>query len=150
MGTNFNVVFDIFMTLQKDYLLIELFNNSVEDFEVYLTGFMIQAVEDFSYVCDQKLTYSLLTREFDESLSQKNINILAKLIKKYWMKKMIHNISQLELHVLDKDFTVASEAMNYKEKKDGYILEIEEISHELVEYAYRDSTNWDFLKSLIT
>lgn len=148
MTTPFRTIYDIFMTLQTDYLLITLYQQSVPDFENYLQGFLVQGVEDFSYTCDQSLAYTLSTALFTETLTQKNINILAKLVKKYWMKKMIHNISQLENHVVDKDFRMSSEAMNYREKKDGYILEIEEISQILVEYGYRNSLNWDILNAI--
>ena len=148
MGTPFSDIFDQFMTLQTDYRLITLFQNSQSDFETYLLGFLISAVEDFSYVCDQSLVYSVVTNQFSLDLSQKNINILAKFMKKYWLEKSINDITQMNLRISDKDFKSFSEAQNMKEKRDSYILELEKLSQTLIEYSYRSSANWDILKSI--
>lgn len=147
-GTLFSDVFDVFMTLQTDYRLITLYGSSLVDFETYLSGFLIQAVDDFSYTCDQDLTYTLSTKQFSLTLTQKNINILAKFLKKYWLEKSITDISQMNLRISDRDFSSYAESANYKEKREGYILELEKLSQILIEYGYRNTSNWDVLNAI--
>lgn len=147
-GTTFSTVIDIFMTLQTDYRLITLYQSSVIDFETYVRSFLVQGVEDFSYTCDQSLAYSLTTNTFTETLSQKNINILAKFMKKYWLEKMIADVTQMNLRIQDKDFKNFSESQNIKEKRESYILELEKLSQILIEYGYRSSSNWDILNAI--
>jgi len=132
MTTNFTDVFDLFMMLQTDYRLITLYNSSVPNFKV----------------CDQDLSYTLSTKLFTETLSQKNITILAQLVKKNWLEKSINNISQMEGKIQDSDFKFYSEANNYKERKDGLILELEKVSQKLVEYGYNNQSNWDILNAI--
>jgi hypothetical protein len=136
------------MTLQTDYRLITLYNSSLTDFETYLSGFLIQGVDDFSYVCDQDLSYTLSTKLFTQTLTQKNLNILAKFMKKYWLEKMITDVSQMNLRIQDRDYKNFAESMNYKEKREGYILELEKLSQILIEYGYRDTSNWDVLNAI--
>ncbi len=147
-GTLFSEVIDIFMTLQTDYRLITLYQSSQSDFETYVTGFVVQAIDDFSYVCDQSLAYTLSTKTFTETLTQKNINILAKFTKKYWLEKMVSDVTQMNMRLQDKDFKNYSEAQNIKEKRDSYILELEKLSQILIEYGYRSTTNWDVLNAI--
>jgi len=147
MTTNFTDVFDLFMMLQTDYRLITLYNSSVPNFNTYLTGFLVLAVDEFK-VCDQDLSYTLSTKLFTETLSQKNITILAQLVKKNWLEKSINNISQMEGKIQDSDFKFYSEANNYKERKDGLILELEKVSQKLVEYGYNNQSNWDILNAI--
>jgi len=148
-GTLFTEVMDIFSLLQTDYRLITLYQVSPTHVEYieYLTGFLVQGIEDFSPVCDQSLAYTLSTKTFTQTLTQKNINILAKFVKKYWLEKMIDNVAQVELKVQG-DFKTFAEANNYSAKKEGYILELEKLSQILVEYGYRNQSNWDILNSI--
>ena len=93
MGTSFSEIYDDFMTTVTDYTLITLYNASVSDFETYISAFLIKAIEDFSLKCDQDLSYSSST--FSETLSQKNIDMLALLVKQHWLEKTIDDIKQI-------------------------------------------------------
>ncbi len=121
-----------------DYRLNELYNASVSDFETYLSGFLIPAITDFKN-CNQSLSYA--TSIFTETLTEENIKILAMLMKKYWLTKEIDDITQMNLHVTDRDFRVYSESQNMREKQNRLILELENLSQSLVDYGY-DNTDW--------
>ena len=81
-ATTFAEIFDIFATLQTDYRLTNLYNASVTDYQTALQGWLIPAIGDFDN-CDQSLAYSSTT--FTETLTDKNIVMLAKIMKKYWL-----------------------------------------------------------------
>jgi hypothetical protein len=118
MTTPFSTIYDQFMMFVTDYRLNELYNASVSDFETYLSGFLIPAITDFG-ICNQSLAYSSST--FAETLTQENIKVLALLMKKYWLTKEIDDITQMNLHVTDRDFRVYSESQNMREKQNRLI-----------------------------
>ena len=62
-------------------------------------------------------------------------------MKKYWLTKEIDDISQMNLHVTDRDFRVYSESQNMREKQNRLILEKEALSQILVDYGL-DNTDW--------
>lgn len=126
------------MMFVTDYRLNELYNASVSDFETYLSGFLIPAITDFKN-CNQSLSYA--TSIFTETLTEENIKILAMLMKKYWLTKEIDDITQMNLHVTDRDFRVYSESQNMREKQNRLILELENLSQSLIDYGY-DNTDW--------
>lgn len=138
MATPFSAVYDQALMLIKDYRLIELYNASATDFETYLQGWLIPAIQDFKN-CDQSLLYE--DGSFAVTLTDRNIVILAKLMLKYWLKKELDDITQMNLHISDRDFKIYSEAMNMAEKRKRYDTLREELAQELTEYSL-DSINW--------
>ena len=142
MGTTFSEVYDNFMMLIKDFRISSLYTTSPSDFENYLSGFLISAIEDFRF-CNQSLANS--GGIFTETLSQTNISLLAKLMKKRWLEREIADITQMSLHITDKaEFKTYSEAQNLREKQVVYNAEREEISQLLVEYSLNnvDWSSW--------
>jgi hypothetical protein len=126
------------MMIVTDYRLNQLYNASVSDFETYLSGFLIPAITDFKR-CNQSLSYTSLV--FSETLSQENIKILAMLMKKYWLIKEIDDITQMNLHVTDRDFRTYSESQNMREKQNRLILELEQLSQTIIDYGL-ENLNW--------
>jgi hypothetical protein len=140
MATSLSEIYDIFMMTVTDYRLIDLFNLSQADFENYLEAWLKFAISDFGE-CDQDLTFDDTTNEFSVTLTTENINILAILMVKYWLQKLVNDITQLNLHVTDRDFRIASEAQNLREKS-AYLNTIkEQCSQMLIDYAYQ-RTEW--------
>jgi threonyl-tRNA synthetase len=139
VGTPFSEVYDQFLMLVKDYRLIDLYNASELDFETYLSGWLIPAIEDF-YNCDQSLVYA--DSEFAVTLTQRNIKLLAKMMAKYWLTKETNDILQMNLHITDKDFKIYSEAANMGEKRKKLAELREEISQDLVDYSLNSSERW--------
>ena len=139
-GTTFTEVFDQFTMLVEDYRLVALYEISPTDFETYLQGWLIPAIVEFT-VCDQDLSYSLVTQEFTQTLTDKNIVALARIMKKYWLQKEIDDITQMNLRIQDHDFKNFSEAQNMQQKRERFILEREAISQMLVDYAIQ-TNDW--------
>jgi hypothetical protein len=137
-GTLFSEIYDLFMTLQEDYRLTTLYNSSITDFETYLEGWFIPAIAEFDN-CDQSLLYSGTT--FTETLTQKNINMLADLLKKRWLEHEIDDIMQMNNFLQDRDFTRHSNAQGMDAKRKRYIEQKEEISQKLVEYSLK-TNDW--------
>ena len=140
MTTSFDSIYDQFLMFAKDYRLNSLYSTSVTDFTTYLSGWLIPAITDFVR-CDQSLAYTGTT--FTVTLTQKNIKILALMMKRYWLKQEIENITQMSLHVQDRDFKTFAEANNLKAKQDAYILDLEEVSQMIVDYGFEYSVDWD-------
>ncbi len=139
MGTAFTTIYDQFSMFVKDYRLTALYNTSPSNYATYLSGWLIPAITDFK-TCRQSLAYA--SNSFTETLTEENIKILALLMKKYWLKKEVNDITQMELHLQDRDFKTHSENANLKEKKDLYAQELEEVSQMLVDYGLSNDTMW--------
>jgi hypothetical protein len=72
--TTFSEIYDNFSLLQRDYRLTNLYNTSITDYEAYLSGWLIDAIQEFSLYCDQSLAYTgTMSLSFDVELTQKNI-----------------------------------------------------------------------------
>jgi len=129
------------MLTVTDYRLNHLFDSSEEDFENYLSGFLEFSIAEFT-MCNQDLNYDTITKTFSDTLTRENKVILATLMTKYWLVKLVNDITQLNLHVTDRDFKVASEAMNLREKA-IYLNHVKETcSQMLSDYGYKHN-DWD-------
>ena len=141
MATSIREIFDLFMLTVTDYRLNHLFDSSEEDFENYLSGFLEFSIAEFT-MCNQDLNYDTITKTFSDTLTRENKVILATLMTKYWLVKLVNDITQLNLHVTDRDFKVASEAMNLREKA-IYLNHVKETcSQMLSDYGYKHN-DWD-------
>jgi hypothetical protein len=140
-NTTLSEIYDLFSQTVTDYRLNELFQTSQTDFENYLQSWLQFAIVDFS-VCDQDLNYDEYTLEFPEKLSRDNKVILATLMMKYWMQKNVNDITQMNLHITDKDFKTASEAQNIREKQAALNVMKEQCSQLLQDYGYK-RVNWN-------
>lgn len=144
MATPFSDVYDQFLMMAKDYRLNQLYESSVTDFTTYLSGWLLPAITDFKR-CDQSLAYA--NNAFTATLTRENIKILALMMKRYWLKQEIENITQMSLHVQDRDFKTFAEANNLNSKREIYMLDIEEISQTLVDYVMDNVIDWDAWES---
>jgi hypothetical protein len=138
-GTYFAEINDLFMQIVADYRLTALFNTSEADFNTFMEAWMQYAINDFS-ICDQSLAFS--SAQFTESLTVQNKIILATLMMKWWLQKNVNDITQMNLHVLDKDFKIASEAQNLREKVSYLNIIKEQCSQLLNDYGY-SRVDWD-------
>jgi hypothetical protein len=140
MNTTLKEIYDLFMMTITDYRLIDLYNTSEEDFENYLEAWLIFAIAEFS-MCDQNLNFDEYTKEFPVELCRENKTILATLMMKYWLQKVVNDITQMNLHITDRDFKVASEAQNLREKSAHLNVVKEQCSQLLSDYEY-SRVNW--------
>jgi len=141
MATETKEVYDLFMQTVTDYRLIDLFNAGELDFENYLQSFLEFAIVDFR-VCNQDLDFDDNTKLFPVVLSRENKVILSKLMMKHWLGKNVNDITQMNLHITDRDFKVYSEAMIRREKTIYCNTRKEECSQLLIDYGY-DKVDWD-------
>lgn len=136
MVTTQSDIYDLFMQLITDYRLIDLYRQSQTDFETYLQAWLIFSINEFSSVCSQELDFDSSTGEFSVLLTTENKTILARIMVKYWLQKTVSDVTQMNLHIKDRDFDVYSEAQNLKAKQDYLMTVKEEISLILNNYAY--------------
>ena len=141
MKTPFGDVYDLFMFTVSDYRLDTLFNLDEESFEAYLFPWLQFSVNEFK---DSKidLTFDETTKEFDNTLGYQEKSILAHLMMKYWLQRLVNDVLQVNLHVQDREFRVASEAMNLREKSTHLNHVKEQCSQMLNDYGYLNA-NWD-------
>lgn len=139
--THVSEIYDLFMQLVSDYRLIELFNSSVTDFENYLQAWLEYSINDFS-ICNQDLAFDSTTKLFGVTLTTQNKIILATLMMKWWLNKSVNDITQFNLHIVDRDFKVFSEAQNLREKSAHLNIIKEQCSQMLVDYGYAKN-DWD-------
>jgi hypothetical protein len=144
MATSFSEVYDLFMQQVTDYRLTDLFETSEPDFENYLLAWLEYAVAEFTDICDQDISFDDDDDEFTVTLTRENKVILATLMMKYWLQKNVNDITQMNLHITDRDFKVASEAQNLREKVAYLNVVKEQCSQMLNDYGYKkvDWTEW--------
>jgi len=140
MATSLVDVNDLFLSMVDDYRLNALYEQDVSAFNVYLEAFLIFAIDEFSDLCTQALTYSTTTQEFTVTLTNAHKIILARIMKKYWLQKEVHNILQMNNFVQDRDFKTHSSANALKEKQNLCRGAEEDISQMLQDYAYKNNT----------
>jgi hypothetical protein len=142
MATSLSEIYDFFMQNVTDYRLIDLFNTSQDDFENYLQAWLESAVVEFEPYCDQDINFNGTTKLFPVDLNRDNKVILAMLMTKYWLQKVVNDITQMNLHVTDRDFKIASEAQNLREKVSYLNTLKEDCSQKLIDYGYRKNS-WE-------
>lgn len=141
-GTPYVDINDLFLLRVKDWRLTALYESSETDLNTYLQGFLILAIPEFAN-CDQDLEdRNDTTGTFNITLTTKNKVILSLLMTKKWLDKEIRDVTQMSLHVQDRDFKTFAEANNLKAKQDYAIILDEEINKTLVDYGIAH-VNWD-------
>lgn len=139
-GTTFSEIYDSFMLLVKDYRLTELYNNSQEDFENYLEGWLKYAIVKFDN-CNQSLALDNTDPEFVEVLTLENILVLAELMVEKWLEQSVQDTLQMNLHLTDRDFKHYAESQNLKSKQDYLMTVRENLSQKLVNYGIK-TVDW--------
>lgn len=141
MPTNQSEIFDLFMTQVKDYKLVNLYQDSEEDFLTYLQGWLVQACADFAGNTETDLTFDTSDGDFNVDLSNIEKTILATIMVQYWLEKETKDIMQMNLHLQDRDFKVYAEGQNLKEKENSLTMLREKIAQKITEYTYNNN-NW--------
>jgi len=144
MATSFSEVYDLFMQQVTDYRLTDLFETSEPDFENYLLAWLEYAVAEFTDICDQDISFDDGDDAFSVTLTRENKVVLATLMMKYWLQKNVNDITQMNLHITDRDFKVASEGQNLREKAAYLNIVKEQCSQLLNDYGYKkvDWADW--------
>jgi hypothetical protein len=147
MTTPISDITDLFMARIQDYKLDNIFSTSGSlTLASYSEPWLLDSIGEFEDFCDQSLTYivcgSATEGYFEQDLNMKNKLILSKFMVKYWLQKEINNSLQMSLHITDRDFKTFSAAQNLKAKQDYLCGLKEELSQDIIDYAYKRN-NWD-------
>jgi hypothetical protein len=144
-NTTLEDVNDLFMLLNSDYRLMALYSSSVSNFNTYLEGWLLYAINEFSPYCNQVLSYSSGSGVFSIELTQENKLMLAQIMVKYWLQKTVQDILQMNVFVQDHDFRTHASSQNLKAKQDYYNMKREEVSQLLMDYSlkYNPWASWE-------
>lgn len=105
MGTPFDTVYDRALTTIRDYKLDKLAKADYESFILYWQSILEISVPDFTS-CFTSLDYDITARAFNENLSNKEINILAKIMVAGWFTGQVQDVVQFQLHLSNCFYTV--------------------------------------------
>ena len=151
-GTDFEEIYDRFLMVINDYHLNNLAKTNYSAFLKFLKGLLVNSIDlfdgvltDLSYedveieevVTDdngQEKTVIQKKSYFINKLSSKEISILAMICVYRWMENKVLDVSQFELHLDTKSFTVKSEQANLKQKESVLNDIREKYMHEILEY----------------
>lgn len=145
MATPYTDVYDLFMQQIKDYVLDELYASSEINFNTFLQGFLVLAINEFDSMCDQDLSdRNDTTGAFNFDLLERNQVILSRAMVKFWLEKEVQDVLQMKWNLQDRDFKHYSEAQNLKEKNDFLTNVTERVAQMYVDYQFEDVnwTNW--------
>lgn len=152
MGTNFEEVYDRFLLIIEDYHLDNLAKTNYSAFLKFLKGLLINSIDLFNGVLTDlsysdvestqtvtlddgtESTITITDTYFDNTLSSKEISILAMICAYRWMERKVLDVRQFELHLDSKSFSVKSEQANLKQKEIVLNDMREKYQHEILEY----------------
>ena len=141
--THISEIVDIFMMLQSDYRLKQIFSIQGEArLNQYVEAWLILSVSDFQKYCDQDLVYDKVTQTFSIDLNTQNLTVLAQIMVKYWLEKEVRDVLQFRLTLQDHDFKTYSQAQNLDSKRQLLTLQIEEVDKLLLNYSYQHNVGW--------
>lgn len=144
MGTSFDTIEDLALTIISDYKLNKLYNQSETEFQAYCDTFLISAIPNFIQ-CNQDLSYSLDTRAFDATLTSLEISILADLWGIAWVTKETQDATQINLKLSTSGgFETHSEAQNLKEKTAWLDKLRERVRQKITDYQLLDASSYSF------
>jgi hypothetical protein len=117
MGTPFETVYDRALAVIKDYKLDSLAQTDYASFLLYWQSILEISVPDFTG-CFNSLEYDDTLKEFNATLTNKEINILAKIMVAGWFSGQVQDVVQFQLHLQQKEFKHYAEGQNLKEKSE--------------------------------
>lgn len=136
--TPFSNVYERFSTKTKDYMLDEMFSNSVNDYEDYLYTFLSSAIAKFEMDCVQDLERDTEEKLFSLDLSDLEEEILASLMVIEWMTKEINSVKEMRLALQTVDWKRYSESNNLKAKSDELDKMSERVENLITRYQYKN------------
>ena len=128
MATSFDTIEDLFLISVRDYRIDALASNQTV-LQQYLDGFLIKAVPNFT-ACLQDLSYDSVARTFASTFTNLENEILANLMEVEWFKSDVNDVTQINLHLMNREFKLNSENENLKQKSE-YLDRAREKAHQL-------------------
>lgn len=144
MGTEFDTIEDLALTIVSDYKINKLYVKDESAFKTYCDGFLISAIPNFMQ-CNQDLSYDLVSRSFNNNLTFLEISILADFWAISWLAKEIQDATQIDLKLSTSGgFETHSEAQNLKEKTAWADRLRERVYQKITDYQLSDSSIYSF------
>ena len=142
--TKFRDVIDRASTLWRDYRLDKLYNTDESEYYTFLEGRMLNSIDMFDG-CLTDLSYTEITETEDDgeivtqyafinTLSSKEVYILALGTMITWMENNKNDITQMNLKLNDRNFKTYSESQNLKEKQESFDRAKEEHARSITSY----------------
>lgn len=112
MSTNYDLIYDRFLSKITDYELAVLVSEEVSD---NIEKFLKSAISDFKYCVIERLLRDDLNKTFINTLSDLEQEILAKFMLVHWVTPHILRLENIRQSLGSKDFSVFSGA-NFLDK----------------------------------
>jgi hypothetical protein len=152
--TKFRDVIDRASTLWRDYRLNKLFQTDENEYYTFLEGLMLNSIDMFDG-CLTSLEYEEITETEDDgeivtqcafinTLSSKEIYILALGIMISWMTNNNNDITQMNLHMSSKDFKMYAASQNLKEKQNTLNRMREDYGRNVSDYQTKNISKISF------
>ena len=139
MATPYSDIFSLFLANIQDYVIDDMYDTSIDDFETYATTFLQKAIPLFDN-CQQDLSdRSDVLKTFYIDLTLTEQSILSDLMTLAWLKKEINNILEMRNHLISGDYKAFSSANNLKEKRIWYDSLNKEVDVNLTKYGYSNN-----------
>lgn len=124
MGTPFSSVIDMALIVIKDYKLDTLAQTSQSDFQNILVSYLIKSVPKFTG-CMQSLDYDATSGYFNNTLTNKEIDILADYTVITWFTQQLQDVLEYKEALQDPDFKRYATGQNFKPRS-AYVNELRE------------------------
>lgn len=141
MPTSFDEIIDLALTLIDDYKLVKLYNQSQPKFLMKCDAWLIAAIPEFTR-CFQSLAYDASLRQFNNTLTNTEISILADLWILQWMKKETQDSKKINALLQSSgSFKSHSAAQNLKEKSSYLDGLREKVEQKMTAYQLQNIDN---------
>ena len=106
MATQIEDIYSRFSTKYLDYNLLKYTDEEIErDYDRLLNS----AISRF-YTCEKLSTLNMLTRQFEETLSFQEIEILSEFMVLGWIERQVQDITKFKDRLASKDYQTFSRA----------------------------------------
>ena len=95
MATPYASVIDLALVTIRDFKIDKLYAQSPTDFDTYMQGFMIKAIPNFDSCSKDLDDRSDITQQFNTTLSNIEIKILAEYLIIEWLTSEITDVKQM-------------------------------------------------------
>lgn len=134
MATPYVEIYELFLSKISDYSFLNLTDEELEeDLNIYLKT----AISDFD-ICKTDISVrDEVAKQFEEILSDKEKDILARLMVVSYLKPRVITSENYKLAMSDSDYKIYSQANHIKETMKIYNSMRIEVDKLIVKYSYR-------------
>jgi hypothetical protein len=139
MTTQYSEVYNVFLSKVTDYSFLNLSQLELEDeLETYLKT----ACTKFKVCKNDLKNRNEDTKEFNNTLSDEEINILSTLMVVSYLSPMVLDTKLLKQHMGDKDFKIYSQSSHLKQIMSLRQDILSEVNYLIKDYTFNDMSSW--------